>query len=132
MRTIYALVLLGLNFAYAQDINIEELAKRIDNLESSTKLSKNLDYKVYDPFATAKPILKQSQIIKKKYHQKILLQTILNDKVFIQNRWYTKGDAIQGYKIKQIFKNSVLLCKNNKCKKTYQKTSKNLLTIEDK
>lgn len=132
MRTIYALALLSLNFLYAQDVNVEELAKRIDKLETSTTLSQNLDYKVYDPFETAKPILEQKQIIRKKHNRAIVIQTVLNDRIFIQHKWYSKGDTVQGYKIKQIFHNSAQFCKNKKCKIIYQKSRKNLLKIEDK
>jgi type II secretory pathway component PulC len=65
-------------------------------------------------------------------NKSIKIETILNDKVFIEKKWYATGDFIRGYKIKNIAKGNILLYKNGVYKKIYLKSSKNIVKIEEK
>lgn len=62
----------------------------------------------YDPFY-------KSQVILHSHKRRILqqnflaLSAIFNDRAFINNKFYTVGEKIQGYRIKKIYKHSVIL-----------------------
>ena len=115
---------------FARDIDIEKISKQMDRLKSSKKIVSTLDYNVYDPFATAKPILKQKKAKKqKKYHRIIKLQTVLNGRVLIKNKWYSVGDKVYGYKIVKIDQNGISLYKNKKTKKVLFKKRKDFVHI---
>ena len=78
------MLIVSLTFSSAVEIN--NLAPKIKNLKNGKKLSEKVDYDVYDPFATAKPLLiKKKKVVKKKIkhvikHNHIIIQTIFNNK----------------------------------------------------
>jgi hypothetical protein len=119
---------------FAGDFDVSKIVEKVRNIKKSNQLSPILEYKVYDPFATAKPILKEKKIkvIHKPKEQSIIPQTILNGEVFIDKKWYATGDIIRGYKIKNIGTKSILLYKNGIYKKCSLKSSNNIVKFEEK
>lgn len=119
---------------FAEEFDVSKVVEQVKSIKNLSKLSPNLDYRVYDPFATAKPILKEKKhkVWYKTTNKSIKIETILNDKVFIEKKWYATGDFIRGYKIKNIAKGNILLYKNGVYKKIYLKSSKNIVKIEEK
>jgi len=64
----------------------------------------------YDPFYKSQVILhKHTHIQKKVQNRSLALGAIFNNRAFINNRFYEVGDKIEGYKIKKIYKYSVVL-----------------------
>jgi len=85
----------------------------------------------YDPFQNGKEIVMRT--LETKIQTKALrVTTILNNRVFIDSRWYKLGDTVQGYKIMQITKNNILAKKSDKVIKLGIKKSQKLLKIRDK
>jgi len=119
---------------FTKDFDVEKIATQVEKIKTSNKLSPTLKYRVYDPFAKAKPILKEKQknVMHKIRYRAIYPQTILNNEVFIEKKWYSVGDVIRGYEIKNINKRSILLYKDNVYKKVYLKSSKNIVKIEER
>jgi len=121
----------------ADHIEINKIAPKIKTFKNSEKISDTIDYDVYDPFATAKPIV----IVKKKVLKKrikhiikqnpIIIQTILNSKALINNRWYGAGDKIQGKKIKSVRKDAIIVIDNNKWVKITLKRNKSIIEIKE-
>lgn len=101
-------------FIYADDIDVNLIAQKIDKILKSDKISSKLSYDVYDPFSNAKPIMMQEEITNTKTIQPMKLQTVLNSRAFIDGNWYDAKDKIKGYVIKSIDLNSVTLVKNGK------------------
>ncbi len=134
MRTLNFCFLLLCVPLFAKDFDVKKIAAQVKNIKTSNKLSPELKYQVYDPFASAKPILreKNKKVIHKKRYKSIIPQTILNSKVFIEKKWYSIGDVFRGYKIKNIKKRSVLFYKNGIYKKIYLKSSKSIVKIEER
>jgi len=62
----------------------------------------------YDPFYKSQIILR-SHTHKRAQRKPFALSAIFNHRAFINNKFYTIGEKIQGYKIKKIYKNSVVL-----------------------
>lgn len=114
MKIIYLLLVASALSA----IEITNIIQTMDKLNSSDKISSSLDYDVYDPFATAKPILKTKNIEVKELSTStpIVIQTILNDRVFISGEWYNAGDKIRDFKIKDIKSDRIELVKNRTIK----------------
>ena len=100
-------------------IDITSIIETIDKMNSSTKISKKIEYDLYDPFASAKPILNKKENTLDKTNDifsPIILQTILNNRAFIDGKWYNEGDKVREYNIETIDSDSVVLRK--KMKKT--------------
>ncbi|MEA1982073.1 MAG: hypothetical protein U9N39_00900 [Campylobacterota bacterium] len=114
---------------FADVIDVQKIALKIDKVHSS-KISSTLDYRVYDPFATAKPILKKKTIIKRVRHKSIVIETILNNRAFIEKKWYSVGDTIYGQKIKNVRRDGIVILKNYK--KTFIPLKKNTNIIKIK
>ena len=114
----------------ASMIDVQKIATRIDTI-SNSKISNKVDYNVYDPFATAKPILKKKTIVKRAEQKNIVLETILNNRVFIERKWYSTGSYIHGYKIKNISANGIIITKNHKTLLIPLNKNKNLLKIKE-
>lgn len=119
-------------FSFSDTINVDKVVKNIANIKKSIQISARLDYNVYDPFASAKPILiqKKKDIIKKlPISRSITIQTILNKKVLINNRWFSVGDRVNGGLIKSIDKNYIIMIKNKKWIKVATKRKKRVINI---
>ena len=118
MKYLYIIILVLPLALFGYGVDVNKISKQIDRLKSSKRVSASLDYDVYDPFATAKPLLKQKQIKHRKHHKKVIrFQTILNDMVLIKNRWYRVGDKVYGYKITKIGRDSILISKKGKIRR---------------
>jgi len=133
MRYIIFTFLICSTMLNALDFNIDKIVKKIDKVKNNIEKTYDLDYNVYDPFATAKPLLRhKSRATKKKRRVRpIVIQTILNHKVFINRHWYRVGDFVQGVKIKAINNKNIVVLKNNRKKTIYIKPKKNFLQIKE-
>ena len=132
MKCLYSIIFLLPIALFGYNMDVQKISKQMDRLKDYRKVVLTLDYNVYDPFATAKPILKQKKYnkVKKHYKRSIKLQTILNNRVLIKNRWYGVGDSISGYKIIKIEeKKGILLYKDGKSKQVLFKKKKDFIHI---
>ena len=116
---------------FAKDIDVNQISKKIDVIKNSTKITAKLDYDIYDPFATAKPILKHKKKKKTVKKRKIHIKTILNNRVFINRRWYNVGEIIYGYKIKSINSNYIVVLKHGERKRVYKYKKKNFIHTKE-
>ena len=127
---VYILFFLLPVLLFGHSVDIQQISKQLDRLKNHKKSISVIDYDIYDPFATAKPLLKQIKYKRKKRKKTtIKLQTILNDKVLIKNRWYKVGDKVYGYKITQVGKNSIVVFKNRKRKIIFFEKKKDFIHI---
>jgi len=62
----------------------------------------------YDPFYKSQIIL-HTHTPRKVQNKSFTLSAIFNNHAFINNKFYTVGEKIQGYKIKKIYRHSVVL-----------------------
>lgn len=106
--------------------------KTIDQLlENEDKRS--VDFPQYDPFKKATPLLnKKSKKLRTHKPLPIRLSAVLNNRAYINGKWYKKGDLLSEGKIMDIRKNSVYLKKANKIKILNLKRSKNIFTLGQK
>lgn len=121
---------------FSNGVDVKKIAKKIGLLKNHIRISKEIDYKVYDPFAKAKPILlkkitKDTKVVKRKRKRPIIIQTILNKKAFINNRWFGVGDRVFGYLIKSIKRDAIFILKNHKWVKISMKKRKNIVTVKE-
>ena len=101
--------------------------KEIDNYINQIKqkrvgLSSIEIAKLKNPFITEKKIkklIKKYKVVYKKRTRRLILQSIFDDKVKINYRWYKKGQRIGKYKIATIYPKEgyvILLSKNSMIK----------------
>jgi len=124
MNKLFLIVILPVSLF---SFDIQKIAKKIDTLRLSQDISPTLNYKVYDPFAKAKPIITTKKVVVVKKLKPIVIQTIFNDRVFINSRWLKRGDTVNGMKIKHIYKSYVVIGK----RKYRVKTHKNLIKMKE-
>lgn len=115
----------------ASDVDVKELAQKIEILKNEERVSQNLDYRVYDPFSQAKPILKSKnfRVPKTTKKREIVLQTILNKRALIGGKWYSVGDRVQGELIESIQRDYIVIIRNNKRVKISFKQRKDILNL---
>jgi len=82
----------------------------------------------YDPFYKSQKIL-HVHASNKRQSKSFVLSAIYNNRAFINNRFYTVGEKIQGYKIKKIYKQSVVL-QNRSSIKILHLQKKHLIQIK--
>jgi len=107
-----------------------DLKNKIINLQKSPEKTKIINVK-YDPFQNGKEVV-QKVSKEKKQIDTLYITTILNNRIFVNSKWYKVGDKINEYKIVQISKNSILARKDGKLVKLGIKKSQKLLKIRDK
>jgi len=115
-------------------MEIKNIVNAIDKMNATPDIVKTIQYKLYDPFSAAKPLLN------KKYNysnglkhpsQSIILQTTLNKRAFIGGKWYNKGDIVNGFRIRKIYTDSIVITKNSKMKIVRLKMVKNILKMKE-
>ena len=114
-------------------VDVHLIAKKIDDLKRDNILSSEVDYKVYDPFRRAKPLLAK----KKKVHvvrkpKPIVVETILNNRAWVDGRWVQKGSKINGAKVKAVKKNAIIVSYDNKDVIIPVKRGKSFLKLKEK
>jgi hypothetical protein len=115
-------------FAELTVSQIEEMVKRIQSKRVSEyeidflKIPSPLDgiSKVVDKNVTKTVLLESTKDIN------FVLNAIVNDNAYINGKWYKKGDVIQGFTLREIFDDHVILKKDRKTVKVYLVKKKDL------
>lgn len=106
--------------------------KTIDQLLENEDKTR-IDFPQYDPFKKATPLLnKKSKKLRAHKSLPTRLSAVLNNRAYINGKWYKKGDLLSEGKIIDIRKSSVYLKKANKIKILNLKRSKNIFTLGQK
>jgi hypothetical protein len=94
---------------------------------------KTLELPEYDPFKRAKPLLIRKLSKRPVYRPApTALIAVLNDKAYINGRWYKIGDVLFEGKLFKITDESVYLKKGNKIKIFRLKKEKSILQVSEK
>lgn len=121
-----------ITFTFSTLLQAIPIEKTIDELLVHEQ-KKVLKISTYDPFKRAKPLLIQKStkaaVAKPKPLEVI---AVMNNKAFINNRWYTKGDTLYQGKITKITQKSVYLKKGTKTTVLHIKKGEDLLKIRPK
>ena len=115
------------------NLNAIDLENKVKELQKAPqKIS--IVYAKYDPFQKGKQVILKTIAVKEttKASKALQVVAILNSKAFINSKWNSVGDRVDGYKIIQITNNIVLARKNGKIIKIGIEKSKKLLKIRDK
>jgi|LGOV01.1.fsa_nt_gb hypothetical protein len=110
---------------YAQD-----LKQRIEKLTVPPQTKKIVHVK-YDPFQKAQVVVSKA-IIEMQVEKTLHVTSILNNKVFVNSRWRSVGEEVDGYKIIQIREDSLLAKKSGKVVKFGIKRRDNIVKVKDK
>jgi len=113
------ITLLTVNFLFSS--SVIPIINKIDKLKAQEKSHpfKKIEVK-YDPFFTGVKIMKKIKktVVKKSIQKRsthmLKLIAVLNDKAFIDNKWYGKGDAVEGYRVIKIDSDKVAIKKGKK------------------
>ena len=128
---------LVLFYVHAYAMEVENIAKKIKEIEVSSSTYDKIDYEMYDPFVIAKPLMKKSNIKEQEatlpfeVEVQTTLQAILNERAFINNHWYSVGDKVVGYRVKFIDKYFVTLEKNSMDKTITLEDSKMIIKTKE-
>ena len=110
---------------YAQD-----LKQRIEKLTVLPK-AKEIVHVKYDPFQKAQVVVSKAIVVMEQ-EKTLHVASILNNKVFVNSRWRSVGEEVDGYKIIQIREDSLLAKKSGKVVKFGIKRRDNIVKVEDK
>jgi len=119
------LILLLTVSMYASD-----LKDRIEKLIVPLKAEQIVHVR-YDPFQRVQKVI-QKVLIQKPQESSFHISSVLNGRVFVNSRWHSVGDTVNGYKIIQIREDSVLAKKSGKVLKFGIKRRNNIIKIEGK
>ena len=115
-------------------IDIADIIDSIDRMNTSAKIPKKVQYHVYDPFSGAKPMVDSKNNTLEKTSiviEPVILQTILNNRAFIDGKWYNKGDKVREFELVAINSDSVVLMKNSKKTILRLKIIENILEMKE-
>lgn len=117
-------------FVVAMSMYAGDLKERVENLIVPLE-AKKIIYVKYDPFKRAQKVIKKA-LIRKPQESGFYISSILNGRVFVNSRWHSTGDTVNGYKIMQIREDSILAKKSGKVLKFGIKRRDNIIKVKDK
>ncbi|BBG64917.1 hypothetical protein NNO_0215 [Hydrogenimonas sp.] len=94
---------------FASQESVSEVLKKFEALDSAS-VPEAVEYRIYDPFVRALPLVKKSR--KRSpvpHHRSLSITAVMNDKVFASGRWLHIGERIGRYRIAGIKRGGVLL-----------------------
>jgi len=115
-------------------MDISNIIDSIDRMNTSAKIPKKIEYNLYDPFSSVKPNLNTKNDTSEKIAtilEPIILETILNNRAFIDGKWYNKGDKVREFKLITINSDSVVLIKDLKKTTLRLKKIENILKMKE-
>jgi len=83
----------------------------------------------YDPFYKSQKIL-HTLTAQRTQNKSLVLSAIFNNQAFINNKFYALGEKIQGYKIKKIYKQAVVLRNHKSLKILHLQQKQHLFTLQ--
>ena len=102
-------VLLSLSIVLVAEDGEDDILK-ILNQASKYKTPKFPEYKIYDPFQRATPALKKAKEVKIKPTPPVPeLKAVINSSAYIDGKWRSEGDYINGYRVAKIYDEYVIL-----------------------
>jgi hypothetical protein len=128
------LILITINVALYADLSIKQMDDMIVNIHKKREGIKLgalehtqtpfIEVKIEDN--VTKPIINAEKVVLLELH------TILNNKAYINDKWYNLDDSIAGYSLKFIGKKGVVLRNENSIKKLFlHKNKNNFLMISE-
>ncbi len=123
----WILILLSIYTVHAAPIH-----KTIDQLlEDGGK--PELKIPQYDPFKRAAPLLKKKRVTRRvDKPAPLVLSAVLNERAFINGKWYENGDLLPEGKIVKVNSKSVYLKQGKKIKILHLQKKKTMFSIRDK
>jgi len=113
-------------------VSANTITKTIDELIIEVKTPTKAKLSLYDPFIRAQPLLnKKVKRTKIKRVAKPELIAVLNNKAFINGRWYEMDEYVQGQRLIKMTSTSVYLKKGNIIK-VLTLSSKSMFKTKDK
>jgi len=131
MKKVYFLLIFLFIDIVANSVDVGKLSKKIDSINQKSNKLLKIDYDVYDPFARAKPLVNKKSRKKIIYTRAIKIQTILNNRVLISGKWFSKGDTVYNAKIKEIKKSSILILRDGKWTTLHLKNRKSIIKTKE-
>lgn len=108
----------------------QDLKQKVDSLRELPKDGK-IVFVNYDPFKRGEEVVLKV-IEQKKQDNRLHVTSILNNRVFIDSKWYSVGDEVRGYKILQINALNILAKNDDKVVKLGMQKSDKLFKIRNK
>jgi len=132
MKTLLSVLLIIGNLT-AKDVDIAPIIAKIDALKHEKKTSPTLSYRLYDPFAKAKPLLatKQQPPLRKKSIRPIIVQTILNRRALIDGKWFGVGSRIHGHTITAVKAHHIVVATGTTTRTIPIKTGKRIIMTKE-
>ncbi len=125
MRYLLMLLMIQAVWSAPIDKTIDELLE--GNQENSLGVSE------YDPFSRAKPLL-YKKMSKRSIQKKaaLALSAVLNDRAYMNGKWYTKGDLTPEGRVIRVKADAVYLKKGTKIKVLTLHNQKSMFSIREK
>ena len=102
-------------------------AKRIGSMESNAS-------KVVSPFIVIRKDENKTEVIAKEPKSELVqfaLGAIVNDKAFVNNKWLSVGDMIDGYELSEIEGNGITMTQDSRTIKVFLKKSKQIIKLNE-
>ena len=102
-------------------------AKRVGSVEYNTS-------NILSPFVVIKIDENKTELRVDKPTKEIVqfrLSGIVNDKVYVNNRWIGIGDEIEGYKLSEIIDDGIVMMQDKRTIKVYLKKNRQILKLNE-
>lgn len=112
---------------------VKQIVAKMEALQRVT-ISPEADFKLYDPFRRAAPLIEKAKPVKKiKIPVRIpRLMAVMNDRALIDGRWLRVGDRIGGYRLIAVSSSGAWLSKRGMRRFLPIKKRRSLLKVKDR
>ncbi|MBN2767904.1 MAG: hypothetical protein JXQ68_02280 [Campylobacterales bacterium] len=110
-------------FANAQDVEIKNIDEKIFKIDSP-RVGITIDILSGTKNSFFKEDVDIDGVVVQQQVEKIALKGIMNNRAFINNKWFGLNDEVEGYTLVSITSNSVLLKREDRTKELFLKNKK--------
>ena len=125
------IIILTLSYPIFAELTVSQIEEMVKRIQSKRVSEYEIDFlKIPSPLEGIKKVIDNNKtktvLVETVENVNFVLNAIVNDNVYINGKWYKKGDTIHGFVIREVYDDHIVLKGKRKTIKVYLVKKKSL------
>jgi len=125
------MIILALSYPIFAELTVSQIEEMVKRIQSKRVSEYEIDFlKIPSPLEGIKKVIDNNKtktvLVETVENVNFVLNAIVNDNVYINGKWYKKGDTIHGFVIREVYDDHIVLKGKRKTIKVYLVKKKSL------